>query len=226
MSRPPFARPTYFRVVRGLSEAAVAAFVRTRRASIPLSPCERSRLRAHASLRTRTPRSCLSPEPGWSQSARSACMTSTRDARAAGISDARIAAATRTTAAPTMRQRAGHAHVRDVAADDPREREAADHAGHDTRARDHRAFAEARASAGAAAPTRSPAGCRTRASARSPRTPARRPRRPPRWSAPRRRSRRRRARSTGSAPAPRRARRRASPRARPAARRQLADDAA
>ena len=66
-----------------------------------------------------------------------------------------------------------------VAADEPRQREPADDAGDDARAGDHRAFAEDAASAGAAAPIRSPGGCRTRASARSPRTPARRRRRRP-----------------------------------------------
>ena len=48
------------------------------------------------------------------------------------------------------------------------------------RPRQSRRLRVARRPAGGAAPSRSPAGCRTRASARSPRTPARRPRRRPR----------------------------------------------
>ena len=104
-----------------------------------------------------------------------ALITSTRDARAAGISDARIAAATRIAAAPTIGTRPGISDVGDVAADDPRER-----ARRRSRpatmplTRDHGAFASTRVSraAGAEPIARRTPNSRVRALTENASTPA------------------------------------------------------
>ena len=97
-------------------------------------------------------------------SGRSAWITSTRDARAAGISDASIAAATSTSAAPSVGTTPA-AHVGDVARRSRARGEAADApATMPMPAITAPSFRTRPRSAAAA--SRSPGGCRTRASAR------------------------------------------------------------
>ncbi len=93
-------------------------------------------------------------------------MTSTRDARVAGISEAITAAAISTAAAPASGRRARHFDIAEEAAGESQQRQARDHAGDDSRAGDHRALARGCASAGSTASIRSRAARQTRASAR------------------------------------------------------------
>ena len=111
----------------------------------------------------------------------SACKTSTRDARAAGISEARTAAPTRTAAAPSIGSTPGRPRRLEISRRDAR-RTRNPHAAPATMpiADDQRRLRPAPASAADAATSRPPAARRTRACARSPRTPARPRRRPPR----------------------------------------------
>ena len=72
---------------------------------------------------------------GTPYSDRSACITSTRDARAAGISDASTAARDQQRRRAGERQDPGHVHVGQVARDQPRQHDAADRAGERRRRR-------------------------------------------------------------------------------------------
>ena len=130
----------------------------------------------------------------------SACRTSTRDARAAGINDAMRAATTRQLAAPRSGNAPGSAHVLESDCGHTAEDVATRHACDNPDRRDDRRPPTARRPAGDAASSRSPAALRIRACARSPRTPARRPPRRPRSAVRPRRTPRARGRSAARAP--------------------------
>ena len=89
-----------------------------------------------------------------------------REARAAGISDARIAAAISTSRGAGDRQHAGNTQLLEIAADKSRQRKASDRAGHGTGAGNDGAFAEDARQQMREAPSQSRGGCRIRGSER------------------------------------------------------------
>ncbi len=76
----------------------------------------------------------------------SACTTSIRDARAAGINDAMTAADDEHERGARRGHEAGQVHIRHVSAHEPRQREPAEHARDDPEGGDHSALASTRAS--------------------------------------------------------------------------------